>query len=363
MRGYDSGMKHAVGHLWQLAFASMPHAALLADRDGRIAIRNLAADRILPPGQQVDQVLQPGGPPDSLSCRQEFEKLEVQECATVRGIWLYRHSGRQFLADVSFCRLCPAEGDGAPQAPEVLILVQDVSERASMERRLAASERLAAVGELSAKVAHELNTPLDGVLRYIGLAERNCPEPAAEMLGRARQGLARMTSIIREMADQGALAAHNSMRARLDQLIQESLSVLQPKIQSRELDVHCDLGEVADRRVDGNLFHVFCNVIVNAMDEMGPAGLLEISAWQSAETIFVDFADNGAGLLAEIPEQIFEPFYTTKAPGSGSGLGLAICRELVDRMGGQIQASNRPTGGARITISLPAADCREPGDE
>jgi signal transduction histidine kinase len=182
------------------------------------------------------------------------------------------------------------------------------------------------------------------------------------MLGRARQGLARMTTIIREMADQGRLAAHNSMRARLASLIQEALSVLQPKIQSQELDIHCDLGEVGDRRVDGNLFHVFCNVIVNAMDEMGPGGLLEISAWQSGETIFIDFADTGAGLLAEIPEQIFEPFYTTKPPGSGSGLGLAICRELIDRMGGQIHASNRPTGGARITLSLPAADSREQAD-
>ena len=340
--------------LLQVVFHAMPLAALVVDEQGHIVTRNGPAERILPSGRTFQDAIAPGGDPDALDLKTQLRRLrQADGTEVVRGLWLYRRTGKQFLADVYFSLLEPHQAGSDPGSGQLLVLVEDVSDRAMVERRLSASQRLAAIGYLSQKVAHELNTPLDGVLRYLGLAERTCDRQTREYLDKARRGLARMAGMIRDLADQGRLGSHFAGSGRLAHLVEEALSSVQSKLQAMDIEVHCDLGPAAESLVDGNLFHVICNLLSNALYAMDQGGLLEVTAWLSQQMLFLDICDSGCGFVAEIPEQIFEPFYTTKPAGQGSGLGLAICKELVERMEGQIHASNRTEGGARITISIP----------
>jgi signal transduction histidine kinase len=223
-----------------------------------------------------------------------------------------------------------------------------------MERRVAASERLAGAGEAAAKVAHELNTPLDGVLRYIGLAERAEKDGVAEHLAKARSGLMRMADIIRELAEQGRAGLGPGQKVAAERLLDEALSVMQPRAQALGVTVVCDLAG-GDSPVVAGLFQVFCNVVKNALDAMPKGGRLLVRMRLAAGALTTAFHDSGVGMRPEDAERVFEPFYTTKPPGEGVGLGLSICREIVARMGGTISAAPRPEGGTVVTVCVPVS--------
>lgn len=222
-----------------------------------------------------------------------------------------------------------------------------------MERRLAASERLAATGSVAAKVAHELNNPLDGVMRYLGLAERCSGPEAARYLSGARDGLMRMAQIIRGLLDQGRPWQNAGERTAVHRLLDEAVGVMQPRAHSLGVTVMCDFDDRVQGLVEGSVFQVFCNIIKNALDAMPGGGLLKMSLAPTSKGCEVLFADSGSGMSADQAERIFEPFYTTKPHGEGSGLGLSLCREILQHLGGSIGAECNPGGGVILRVQLP----------
>jgi len=349
-------------HLAALAFEALPQAAVIADRHGRVLARNAAAQAILPPGEDISRVLAEGESSPAVDWGQEIAVLDAQPGGlTLRNVSLVGQGGRLLLADIALCSL-GANGDADTAAEEstlagpdfhlVLAVIQDISPRVAMERRLAASERLAAMGELAAKVAHELNNPLDAILRYIGLAQRLADERGGDYLRRAREGLMRMTGIVRDLLEQGSLGRGRE-KATIEKLLSEAIVAFKPMAQTNGVAILCDLGAEADLSVEGGCFQVFCNVIKNAIDAMPEGGLLTIRLRQRDTECVLEFTDTGCGIGDENAERIFEPFYTTKPPGQGAGLGLAICREVLARFGGRIEAANRQGGGALFTVYLP----------
>jgi signal transduction histidine kinase len=349
-----------------VAFDRLPHAAMVVGLCGRILLRNPVAERMLPPGLDVVEAIVCGSGPDALDWRAEARALDDPDSRReLHDVWIYQRSGGQILVDLTFRRLgvepvgCASRG----QMPElcepcdgVLVLVHDVSQRASMERRLAASERLAAVGKLSAQVAHQLNTPLDGILRYIGLAQRSDPAQADGFLEKARSGLMRMASIIRDLAQQGRIGDHATSDRSLRELLDEVLVAMQPSAQSMGVEFAFEIDPVGPCRVDGNLFHIFGNIVRNALDAMAGPGRLTIRIRREGDSVLVEFEDTGPGLGQADPEVLFAPFYTSKRGGEGSGLGLAIARELAQRMGGSLRAADADGGGAVFTLELPAGE-------
>jgi len=335
----------------QLAFNALPQAILIAESNGQVCARNAAASATLPPGDSIEQVLG-AAVSGTVDWREELAAAAAGgEETALRSITLIHPEDRRLLVDVTLRPLGAAGDDG--RAP-VLVIVEDVSGRVSMERRLAASERLAASSRLAARVAHELNNPLDGVLRYIGLAERVAGEEAAAFLKGARQGLARMTRIIRDLLEKSPRSLAEGERTRVEKLLDEAINVMQPRAQALGVAVVCDLAEDASVTVRGSVFQVFCNVIKNALDAMPEGGVLSVRMRRSGDACVLEFCDTGVGLGEADPQRIFEPFYTTKPNGRGSGLGLAMCREIISRAGGTIAADCPAAGGTRITIRLPA---------
>lgn len=235
-------------------------------------------------------------------------------------------------------------GNAEKQAAGV-VLIEDVSARRALEQRLATSERLAAVGKLCATVAHELNNPLDGILRFLNLALRVAEPPAdpriVQYVSQARDGVMRLVQIVRALLEFSRSAPPRIAPQDVFQLIEEAIRTLEGKAAAGSVAIVCHFQQTELPALAGaNLFQVFCNLIQNAIDAMPQGGTLTIRGGLEAGELVIHFEDTGAGLPAQA-ERLFEPFFTTKAPGKGTGLGLAVSREIVERCGGRLSAGNR----------------------
>jgi signal transduction histidine kinase len=236
------------------------------------------------------------------------------------------------------------------------MLIEDVTETVSTQKQLANAERLATLGKLASKVAHELNDPLDGILRYINLAirsiEREGLEKPKEYLSRCRQGLMRMVQIISELLEFSRSTRTSLEYVKIEQLIEDAIRTMDVKAEASKIRILRDYAPNIPQIRSGNLLQVFCNIIKNAFDVMPEGGELRISTRVVAgNTAVVKFHDTGSGFPVENAETMFEPFFTTK--DKGTGLGLAICRDIIESYRGRITAENAPEGGSIFTVYLP----------
>ena len=257
---------------------------------------------------------------------------------------------------------------GVDAGPGGLVLVaRDVTaqteleaERASLERRLGQSEKLLALGQFVAGVAHELNNPLQGVLGHLELLRASGDLPAP---------LRRDLSLVYREADRAARIVHNllvfagsgRLRRRaltLNAVVGRVLRLRAKAHKGAHIEVVRNLADALPKvKGDGLLLQqALLNLMLNAEQAMGGHGQLVVTTAATAEgqvTIAVD--DSGPGLSPEVQARLFEPFFTTKEVGSGTGLGLAIAFGIVNAHGGTIEATTRDEGGARFTISLKPA--------
>jgi signal transduction histidine kinase len=248
-----------------------------------------------------------------------------------------------------------------------ILVIEEVTAQAGLEKRLAVSERMAAVGKLAARVAHELNNPLDGILRYLNLAIRSVEvgqtDRLKDYLVNARGGLTRMTEIVRELVAFSRSAHTAFEHTEINSAIEEAIKVMADKAETAGISVICRLEQGMPAMRSTNLFQVFCNLVKNAIDAMPSGGTLTVISETVGSEAVIRFEDTGVGLPAEI-ERIFEPFFTTKGPGKGTGLGLAICRDIIEKYNGRITGARRPQGGSVFTIRIPLESCarvRRPG--
>jgi len=238
------------------------------------------------------------------------------------------------------------------------ILIEDITEKANIQKQLADAERLATIGKLTSKVAHELNSPMDGILRYINLTARivtqkNLEKPK-EYLARCRQGLMRMVHIVSDLLEFSRGTGAPLEYAKIEQIIEDAINTMNTKAEASNIDILRNYTSGIPEIRSGNLFQVFCNIIKNAFDAMPDGGQFHISTYLTAENIIVaEFRDTGSGFAPEIAEVMFEPFFTTK--DKGTGLGLAICRDIIEKYHGRITAENAPQGGSIFTVYVPLA--------
>jgi len=241
-----------------------------------------------------------------------------------------------------------------------IIIIEDVTKKVNIQRQSANTERLAAVGKLASKVAHELNDPLDGILRYVNLAmrivEQEDLEKPKEYLTQCRKGLMRMVQIVSELLEFSRSTYTPSEYTGIEQIIEDAIKTISSKAETLNIRILRNYTSGIPQIRSGNLFQVFCNLTKNALDAMPDGGELRISTRLAADdTIVAEFRDTGTGLPPENTEAIFEPFFTTKDKGKGTGLGLAICRDIIENYHGRITAENTPEGGSIFTVYLPAA--------
>jgi PAS domain S-box-containing protein len=268
-------------------------------------------------------------------------------------------SGSARLVEISAAGSISFEG-----RPATILVARDITERRIAEEQLARAERLAALGELAAGVAHELNNPMAYVVMNLELMrstlEARQDEATREPLAEALDGIRRMQEIALELRTfSGSDDVGLPEAVGVDGAVESAINITRNQIRHRatvQRDIEPGLAVYAR---EGPLVQVLVNILANAADAIPHDGgehtiTVEVRAVDGGR-VRISFSDTGAGIPPEILLRLFDPFATTKARGQGSGLGLAISRRIVDRFGGDIRAENLPSGGAKITVTLPAA--------
>ena len=254
-----------------------------------------------------------------------------------------------------------------------LVLAHDVSNRIRTERELeelrahvVAADRLASIGTLAAGVAHEVSSPLafvlsnltflEAELRALGGAEM---ESLREALGDAIVGTRRVQQIAADLKGFSRAGDLELGPVDLPSVVAGALTLAASELRYRARTV-IDVAEAPSPLAqDGKLRQVLLNLLVNAAHAI-PEGAPErhevsVTARAEGDRVVVEVSDTGPGVPEELRTDIFEPFFTTKPVGKGTGLGLWVCRRSIEEMGGEIVVADRPGGGARFRVSLPAA--------
>ena len=248
--------------------------------------------------------------------------------------------------------------DGMLNAGHVLLSVHESTEVATLERRLHRAEYQASIGKLARGIAHELNSPLDGVLRYTHLALEHLSEdsPVREYLVHVKEGLDRMVRAVRAFLEFSRQVTTPVTRvADLNRLIDDALLLVQHRAKFQQVRVVKQLDPSLPAILDGGLQHAVINLIKNAFDAMPHGGTLTIVTRHTESHVEVEIGDTGAGIPEEIRPRIFEPFFSTKPIHMGSGLGLIIAKEVVERSGGVIDFTSQVRTGTTFRIRVPVA--------
>jgi PAS domain S-box-containing protein len=252
--------------------------------------------------------------------------------------------------------------------PAVLSFARDVTERKAIQSRMVEADRLAALGVLSAGVAHEINNPLAYLLLNLEYLARELPSLAEDpsklgaMLVRVRDachGAERVSSIVRDLrtfarADEGARGPID-VRAALE----SALNIAGNEIKQRATLVR-DYEPVPP--VDANpnrVEQVLLNLLLNAVQSLpwpsGQGQQIRARLRSSKGNVTISIEDTGSGIPDELLGKIFDPFFTTKPLGIGTGLGLPICRSIVRGLDGDISVQSTPGVGSTFTVTLPAS--------
>jgi signal transduction histidine kinase len=226
-------------------------------------------------------------------------------------------------------------------------------------RDLTTKERLAALGQISGTIAHELGNPLNAISGHIQLLARDPASPPDTRAGleTVEREVKRMTSIIRRFLDSARALAPVPEDVDMALLLEEAVTLSVPVDARGRIEVHREVSpDAAHVRSDpGLLRHVLGNLIANAVDAMPDGGTLTVKASRDGTTVSVTVNDTGVGLGPEERRHLFEPFFTTKPRGKGTGLGLSISREIASALKGRIEVDSTPGRGSRFTLSFPEA--------
>jgi signal transduction histidine kinase len=245
------------------------------------------------------------------------------------------------------------------QAERVVERLRSVgSELRSARKEVIQSERLAAVGELAAGVAHELRNPLTSVKLLLQHAARQSDGFRIDrpQLALILEEISRMETTIQGLLDFSRTPSLNHIQHDLRTTLQRSLNLADGRIRQASLQVHTSMS-AGPLWVNGDaeqLNQVFVNLLLNSIEATPASGSIYVSAQAvpEANLIRVIISDTGPGIAREIMMRLFEPFATTRS--KGTGLGLPICRRIVTEHKGTIVAGTGESGGAKLTVELPA---------
>ena len=271
------------------------------------------------------------------------------------------------------------------------------------------AEKMASVGRLGAGIAHEIGNPLGAILGYVEVAKRRDPDGAdAEWIEGVQEESKRIDRIVRGLLDYARPNTAAVKPVVVNHVVRDTLELVETQGRLKGVEMRVELAEsvpqvLADRH---QLQQILVNLLLNAADSIRDAGVDGVISVRTSRArqptdrlaarprrkddpegvdyshlrrmleppaIFqpsplkkgsliarIEISDNGAGLQQEEAHRIFDPFYTTKEPGQGTGLGLAVSARLIEGMGGQIDATGAPGGGAVFSVSLPATEESEP---
>jgi signal transduction histidine kinase len=341
---------------------NLRNGVVAVTRDGRVAVMNEIAYRVLglkprasDIGRHFSDVLR--DVPDLIRIiAGAFEISHLPNRAELR----LKNSGKVIGYTLSLVKDTRGRDVGAT------LYFKDLTRVEQLEERERLRDRLAALGEMAAAIAHEVKNPLAGIEVMAGLLKRQLPDsPDAQTV---------LADIIKEakMANrivQEVLAFVRPLRLQVEDtsvadVIRDAITMAESHSLKADVEVKVDIPE-ALRPIQGDpaqLRQIFTNFLTNAFEALNGTGMVQIAAVaqegdddtgpdHGGPMVVITVSDDGPGIPPEVTDRIFSPFFTTKP--QGSGLGLAIVRKIVDAHDGRIDVGERPGGGAVFRVTLP----------
>lgn len=243
---------------------------------------------------------------------------------------------------------------------------QDITSQRHFQSKLLQTEKMAALGQLVSGIAHELNNPLTAIMGYaqLLLGRGHSPGPLAEA-EHIYQDAERARRIVKNLLYFARESKPERSQANFNEIVERTLALRGYELKIENISVECSLAQnlpatLADAH---QLQQVFLNLLVNAEQALMQGrggGRVFIRTYQPSEQrVAMEVADDGPGVPREIASRIFDPFFSTKAPGEGTGLGLSIVYGIVKQHGGDVYFENQPGGGARFVVELPLISVAE----
>ncbi len=236
---------------------------------------------------------------------------------------------------------------------------ESLARQKMLQDELVRSAKLAAMGQLVAGAAHEINNPLAAILGYADLLESDpaLNEQERGLADKIRRQARRTRELVGNLISFARQSPAEKKRVDVNVAIANAVKMRQPQLgkQNIFLEMHLKPDLPAVVADESHLFQVFSHLINNAADAMAAngGGPLTIRTGREGDQVVMEFSDAGPGVAD--PQRVFDPFYTTKPVGKGTGLGLSAAYGIIAEHGGQIVCSNRPQGGASFVVRLPAA--------
>jgi two-component system nitrogen regulation sensor histidine kinase GlnL len=347
---------------------SLRNGVLAVTVDGRVAVMNDVAYRILglPPrrtdiGRPFTGVLQ-GQPEVARIIASAFELSHLPNRAELR----LKSSNKVIGYTISQVR------DARGRVTGATLFFKDLTRVEQLEERERLRDRLAALGEMAAAIAHEVKNPLAGIEVMAGILKRQLPDApdAQAILGDIIKEAKMANAIVLEVLDFVRPIRLQVERIAVADAVRDAISMAESHVDRGGVSVDASLPENLPC-IQGDphqLRQLFTNLLTNAFEALGGRGTVRIVATPVAEEplpggepqgpmLLIEVTDDGPGVPADVMDRIFSPFFTTKP--QGSGLGLAIVRKIVDAHDGRIDVSAPPTGGTRFRVTLPVTGTHE----
>ena len=242
----------------------------------------------------------------------------------------------------------------------VILLFDDQTERRRLQDQLIQSEKMSAIGQLIAGIAHDLNNPLASVVGFADFLTEvpNVPSSIREPLAVVRDEAERASSIVRNLLGFARKQDHQRRPTALKPLLDGTFVLLRNQLMAQRVEAQIEIEpDLPMPDVDPNqIQQVFVNLINNAAQAIastGRPGNILVRARRWLDGVAIEIIDDGPGMSEALAAQVFEPFITTKAEGEGTGLGLSISQGIVKEHGGRIMLSSEEGRGSTFTVQLP----------
>lgn len=240
----------------------------------------------------------------------------------------------------------------------VVWMADDITKNKEMEATVISSEKLAAVGQLAAGVAHEVNNPLGGILNclYNIQNKKLTDERKTEYLGFMEDGIKRVQKVVRQLLDFSQQHEPELVQTDINAMIEGIVPLFGHLISGKKVNFVTALGSgLPSILVDKHqMEQVVVNLILNAIQAVDGKGIISVYTSRTGDWFRISVKDNGVGISSEQVAKIFDPFYTTKGVGEGTGLGLSVSRGIVERHNGRIDVESTPGKGTTFHVYLPA---------
>ncbi|NJB68288.1 PAS domain S-box-containing protein [Desulfobaculum xiamenense] len=236
----------------------------------------------------------------------------------------------------------------------VVEMRRDITDRTHTEQQLQQAQKMAAIGELSTYVAHEIRNPLfaiggfaNSLLRSPGLTESE-----REKVGIILKESRRLETILRSMLNFARPTDGRSAAVEVNAVVEETVQLMRSGCEHHgvRVEMNLDLGVARARGVPELIKQCLINMVKNSMEAMEGGGTVRLATGMTGRWVEIVVADDGPGIPENIQNQIFNPFFSTK--DKGSGLGLAMSRKIVDDLGGRLTLESRPGQGTTVTMHL-----------